>query len=198
MRNKLFYSQARRSVLINRKIAAVLFGTAVFLLGFAAPAVCGDAPQWMHALVNALLPQHDEKTDAVLLYSEENLNVMSTDKIKRVVRVAYKILRSGGRDYGIVAVPFNSNAKITSLRGWSIPAQGKDYEIKDKEAVEVSLPKIEGSELVSDVKDKLLRIPAAEPGNIVGYEYEQEEQPYVLQDVWRFQATSPVGEAHYT
>jgi hypothetical protein len=131
----------------------------------------------MHALVNVPLPAHDEKTDAVMLYSEEDLNVLSTDKIKKVFRVAYKILRPGGRDYGMVAVPFNSNAKITSLRGWCIPAQGKDYEIKDTEAAEVSLPKIEGSELISDVKAKLLRIPASDPGNIVGYQYEVEASP---------------------
>ena len=162
------------------------------------PARAGDAPQWMHALVSMPLPAHDEKTNAVLLYSERTVAVQSADKIKTTVREAYKILRPGGREYGTVAVSYNSHKKITGMRGWCIPAQGKDYEIKDKEAVEISLPKIEGSELVSDVKDKLLRIPAAEPGNIVGYEYEEEEQPYVLQDVWRFQETSPVREAHYT
>jgi hypothetical protein len=198
MRNRSFYSQGRRSVLINRKIAAVLFGNALYLLAFAVPAVCADAPQWMHALVNAPLPQHDEKTDAVLMYSEQNLTVLSTDKIKKVVRVAYKILRPGGRDYGLVAVPFNSNAKITSLRGWCIPDQGKDYEIKDKEAVEVSLPKIEGSELISDVKAKLLRIPASDPGNIVGYQYEVEEHPLVLQESWDFQKEIPVRESHFS
>jgi hypothetical protein len=112
--------------------------------------------------------------------------------------LAYKILRPGGREYGILAVSYNPRKKITAMRGWCIPAQGKDYEVKDKEAVEVSLPNIEGSELVSDVKDKLLRVPAAEPGNIVGYEYEQEELPFVLQDVWRFQESNPVREAHYT
>jgi hypothetical protein len=84
------------------------------------------------------------------------------------------------------------------MRGWCIPAQGKDYEVKDKEAIEISLPKIDGSELVSDVKDKLLRIPAADPGNIVGYEYEQEVQPFVLQDVWHFQESNPTREARYT
>ena len=162
------------------------------------PVRAGDAPQWMHALVSMPLPAHDEKTNAVLLYSERTVAVQSADKIKTTVREAYKILRPGGREYGTVAVSYNSHKKITGMRGWCIPAQGKDYEIKDKEAVEISLPKIEGSELVSDVKDKLLRIPAAEPGNIVGYEYEEEEQPYVLQDVWRFQETSPVREAHYT
>ena len=59
--------------------------------------MAGDAPQWMHALVNVPLPAHDEKTDAVLLYSQTNVNVISSDKIKTVVRRAYKILRPDGR-----------------------------------------------------------------------------------------------------
>src|SRR6266403_1619168 len=171
------------------------------VLGCLAGAVnssAGDAPAWMHALVNAPLPAHDEKTDVVLLYSERNVTVQSADKIKTTVREAFKILRPGGREYGTVGASFNSRSKITGMRGWCIPAQGKDYEVKDKEAIEISLPKIEGSELVSDVKDKLLRIPAADPGNIVGYEYEEEEQPFVLQDVWYFQGSNPVRESHYT
>jgi Domain of Unknown Function with PDB structure (DUF3857)/Transglutaminase-like superfamily len=158
----------------------------------------GDAPGWMHTLVNVPLPAHDDKTDAVLLYAERIVTVQSADKIKTTVREAYKILRPGGREYGIVGASFNSRSKITGMRGWCIPTQGKDYEVKDKEAIEISLPKIEGSELVSDVKDKLLRIPAADPGNIVGYEYEEEAQPFVLQDVWYFQESNPVRESHYT
>jgi len=158
----------------------------------------GDAPQWMHALVNAPLPAHDEKTDVLQLYSQRDVTVQSAEKIKTTVRAAYKILRPGGRKYGIVAASYNSHSKITGMRGWCIPAQGKDFEVKDKEAIDVSLQSIAGSELVSDVKDKLLRIPAAEPGNIVGYEYEEEEQPFVLQDVWQFQDSHPVREAHYS
>src|SRR6266481_4203671 len=158
----------------------------------------GDAPGWMHALVNAPLPAHDDKTDVVLLYSERIVTVQSADKVKTTVREAYKILRPGGREYGMVGASFNSHTKITGMRGWCIPAQGKDYEVKDKEAVEVSLPKIDGSELVSDVKVKVLRIPAAEPGNIIGYEYEEEGQPFVLQDIWSFQEQNPVREAQYT
>jgi hypothetical protein len=156
----------------------------------------GDAPQWMRALVNAPLPSYDEKTDAVILYSEINVTVVSTDKIKTQVREAYKILRPNGRDHGTVFVHFNPQRKIKSLHGWCIPAQGKDYEVKDKDAIEVS-PRIDGAELVSDVKYKVLRIPAADPGNIVGYEYEVEEHPFFLQDTWSFQETVPVQESHY-
>jgi hypothetical protein len=175
---------------------ATLFVTCVF--GLSLPALAGDAPAWMHAVVNAPLPATDAKTDAVLLYSDEVVTVQSENKIKTVVREVYKILRPDGRELGFLVVPFNSHSKITNMRGWCIPAQGKDYEIKQKEGAEVSLPKIAGAELVSDVKARVLQIPAADPGNIIGYEYEEEEQPYALQDMWRFQERIPVREAHYT
>jgi hypothetical protein len=199
MNNKSYCSPAlRRRVIDMRRMLIYLTVCAVVLLAGVSRSEAGDAPAWMHAVVNAPLPAHDEKTDVVLLYSERIVTVQSVDKIKTTVREAYKILRPGGREYGTVIAWFNSRSKITAMRGWCIPAQGKDYEVKDKEAIEISLPKIDGSELVSDVKDKLLRIPAAEPGNIVGYEYEREEQPLVLQDVWNFQETNPVREAHYS
>jgi hypothetical protein len=158
-----------------------------------------DAPQWMHALVSAPLPDHDDKTDAVLLYSERNVSVVSVDKIKTQTREVYKILRPTGREYGTVIVFFRSPAqKVTSLHGWSIPAQGKDYEVREKDAMEASAPKIDGAELVSDLRAKILQIPASDPGNIVGYEYEVEDHPLFLQDSWGFQSESPVRESHYS
>jgi hypothetical protein len=190
-------AQQRRVTEVRRLLIYFAVSAASFLAGVAR-SDAADAPAWMHAVVNAPLPPHDEKADVVLLYSERNVTVQSADKVKITVREAYKILRPGGREYGTVVASFNSRSKITGMRGWCIPAQGKDYEVKDKEAIEISLPKVDGSELVSDVKDKLLRIPAAEPGNIVGYEYEKEDQPFVLQDVWYFQESNPVREAHYT
>ena len=199
MTSKLWCSQVpRRRATEMSRLTSVLAPLILFFLAAVRPAVAGDAPAWMHALVSAPLPAHDEKTDAVQLYSEKIVMVQSADKIKTTIREAYKILRPGGREYGTLVVSFHSRRKITGMRAWCIPAQGKDFEVKDKEAIEISLPKIDGSELVSDVKDKFLRIPAAEPGNIIGYEYESEDQPFVLQDVWSFQETSPVREAHYS
>jgi hypothetical protein len=200
MNNRLCCSPVspRRPVINMRRIPTYFAFCLMGCLAGVPRSAAGEAPPWMHALVNVPLPAHDEKTDVVLLYSERIVTVQSADKVKITVREAYKILRPGGREYGTVVASFNSRSKITGMRGWCIPAQGKDYEVKDKEAMEISLPKIDGSELVSDVKDKLLRIPAADPGNIVGYEYEQEEQPFVLQDVWHFQEANPVREAHYT
>jgi uncharacterized protein DUF3857/transglutaminase superfamily protein len=199
MKNKSYCNQSGQAPAIRRRALPLLFWVLAFLLTCASPlAASGDAPQWMHALVSAPVPAHDEKTDAVLLYSETNVNVLSADKVKVVVRKAYKVLRPSGREYGTVLVFLNSNKKVTSLHGWCIPAQGRDYEVKDKDGMEVSPPKIEGSELIADVKARVLKIPAPDPGNIVGYEYEVEEHPLVLQDIWDFQEENPVREIHYS
>jgi hypothetical protein len=97
-----------------------------------------------------------------------------------------------------VVIGFDTATRITNLHAWCIPAQGKDYEVKEKDGAEVAMPAVQGSELITDVRAKVLHIPAAEPGNIIGYEYEQEDHPFVLQDIWYFQGSYPARESHYT
>src|SRR6267378_410731 len=187
MTNRLCCSPVRQARVTSRESAWFLL-VAAFLLSTVLPAMAsGDAPQWMHALVGLPLPTYDEKTDAVLLYSEMNVTVLSEEKVRTQVREVYKILRPAGRERGVVGTSFHPGRKITNLRGWCIPAQGKDYEVKEKEAIDTSAA--EGFEVFSDVKFRVLRIPAPDPGNIIGYEYEVEEQPYFLQDIWHFQET---------
>ena len=198
MNNRSSCNPAAPAQATDLRRTGILLSIGLCLLTAPRLAQAGDAPSWMHAVASAPLPAHDDKTDAVLLYSDQAVIVQSVDKIKTHVRLVYKILRPSGRDYGMAAVSFNPHRKIAGLRGWCIPVQGKDYEVKDKEAVEVALPKIAGSELISDVKEKLLQIPAPDPGSVVGYEYEEDEQPMVLQDVWTFQREIPGRELHYS
>jgi hypothetical protein len=157
-----------------------------------------DAPAWLHSQAAMPLPAHDEKTAAVLLYSETILTVQPNGRIKTMERAAYKILRPEGKSFGSVQAYFDNETRINSMRGWCIPAQGKDYEVKDKDSIETAMLGVENGELMSDFRTKILQIPAADPGNVVGYEIEREERPYVLEESWRFQDTIPVREAHYT
>src|SRR5579872_4636916 len=199
MRNKLSCNPMRQEPASSRTAAVFFIWMAACVLLGGSQALAGDAPSWMRSLATATLPAYDEKTDAVLLYSETNVTVVSADKIKRHVREAYKILRPEGRSFGNVTVPFRSPAeKIASLHGWCVPAQGKDFEAKDKEAIDVAFPGVAGGELIDDVKVRVLHIPAPDPGNIVGYEYEIEERPLVLQDIWSFQSRVPARESHYS
>jgi hypothetical protein len=169
----------------------------VGLLG-AELAVAGDAPPWIHAQAGANLPAHDEKTNAVVLFAETVITVQPNGKIKKLYREVVRILRPDGEGRGVVRVYFDSQSRITNLHAWCVPVSGKDYEVKDRDAIESAIIGVDGSELVSELRTKTLRIPAATAGSMVGYEIEQELRPYVMVDDWWFQDTVPVREAHYT
>ncbi|HLJ88232.1 MAG TPA: DUF3857 and transglutaminase domain-containing protein [Candidatus Angelobacter sp.] len=200
MRNRFSYSQPQPVRAIDFRVVLVFFWSVVGLLFYVPRAAAdGEAPAWMKSVAAASIPSYDEKTNAVLLYSETNLTVLSVDRIKTHVRKVYKILRPDGRGYGSAWVYFNApGQKVENLHGWCIPAQGKDFEVKEKDATDMSPPGVEGGELVDDVKVKSLRIPAADPGNIIGYEYEIEERPLVLEHRWDIQDLVPTRESHFS
>lgn len=143
------------------------------------------APEWMHALASVPLPPDDDKTDAVLLLSDESVSVISETRILRHVRVAYKILRPSGREYGQLFAEYSPRSTVTSMTGWCIPAHGKDYEVTGMDAIETS--DIQDIDLYTDIKLKVLDVPAPEPGNVVGFEYDLAETPIELQDIWMVQ-----------
>jgi Domain of Unknown Function with PDB structure (DUF3857)/Transglutaminase-like superfamily len=169
-----------------------------FCAGVAATgtAGAGDAPQWMRAQLAAPLPVHDAKTNAVVLYSETVITVQPNGKMKRLDREVVKILRPDGASRGTVRADYDAASRITGLRAWCIPVTGKDYEAKEKDAVESAVD-VDGGELIGDLRTKTLLIPAATPGSVVGYEIEQELRPYMLVDEWGFQDTIPVREVHF-
>jgi len=199
MNSKSFCNLARLQQAISCRRCLAALCAAALLLTLAPPRlVAGDAPAWMHALTGVPLPAHDDKTEAVLLYSEQILIVQPNGKIKEIERTAYKILRPSGRQFGNMVFPFDKETRITNIRGWCIPAQGKDFEVKDKDLIERGYTDVDGGELMSDVRAKVMNIPASDPGNIIGYEFEHEDRPYVLQDEWFFQQEIPVAGARYT
>lgn len=167
------------------------------MLGIAGPVFAASAPDWMRAQINMPLPAHDEKADSVLLFSETILTVQPSGKIKRLYRNVFKILRPAGEERGLLNVIYDDQSRITFMRAWCIPAAGKDYEIKEKDAVESAVLGVNNGELAGDIRSKILRIPAATPGNIVGYEVEQEHRPYMSADQWDIQETVPVRETRY-
>ena len=174
-----------------------LFLIAASTVGIAAPSGQADAPAWMHAAASAPLPSYDPKTNAVLIYSEDITTVMPDGKMKGTERRAYKILRPDGRQYAVAQAYISNDTRLGMMRAWCIPQSGKDYEVKDKDAVDRSAA-LTGEDLVSDVKIRTLKIPAGEVGNVVGYEIQYDGRPYVLDDEWVFQREIPVKEARYT
>src|SRR5437016_2479398 len=84
------------SLATDLRALPVLLCSAVLMVIIVPGAAASSAPDWMRALAGVTLPSYDEKTDAVLLYSQTNVTVLSVDKIRTHVRAAYKILRPEG------------------------------------------------------------------------------------------------------
>jgi len=189
---------SRRERTLPRRICRiVIFLVAMTALAQARLAAAMTVPPWVQGQVSAPTPEHDETADAVLLYSESALTAQTNGKLRRLDRKVYRILRPNGATRGIVRVDVDAQTRIDSLRGWSIPASGKGYEVGERDSMETSLAGVENGELMTDVRTRLLRIPAAMPGSIVAYEIELEEKPYVMTDEWVFEDTVAVREAHY-
>ncbi len=171
-----------------------LFSFLLFLaLLMAAPAVRASTPDWLRAAAQQTLPEYPKDTNAVMLLSEQITTVKDSGEIETLYRVAYKILRPAGREFGKVDVFFDSQTKLTYLKAWGLPADGKDFEVKEKDAVERG----NFGEFYTDQRVKVLEIPGADPGNVVGFEYVQKRRPFVLQDDWDFQEKIPVRHARF-
>jgi hypothetical protein len=182
----------------NFPIRGVLVATLLIAAALPAAAHNVQAPDWMHALVNVPLPAHDEKTSAIVLYYEDDLNVASNESFRTTIRTAYKILRPEGRSRGSLEFSYDSLFdKIVSIHAWCIPASGKDFEVSDKDSIDQTYLKGDDS-LITTERVRDLKIPAPDPGNIIGYEVVIQSRPEWLQDIWGIQDEDPVRESHYS
>jgi transglutaminase-like putative cysteine protease len=173
------------------KRLAVMLGLQVLLL-FGSTAAAGT-PDWLRSLAGQPLPSYGEKINAVVVLDEQTTSIDRDGEMKTLYRRAYRILRPEGRERGTLVVYFDEETRLTYLKAWAISAKGEEYEVKEKEAVETS----PFEEFYIDTRLKVLKIPAAQPGSLIGYEYEQRRRPSVLQDLWRFQRDIPVRRARF-
>jgi hypothetical protein len=154
-----------------------------------------SAPDWMHEAARTQVGTYPKETAGVVLLDEQVTTVSANGEVHELHRRVIKILSTSGRDLGIASAYYDNDTKLFHFKAWSIPAQGADYEVKDKEAIETA--PFDG-ELYADDKLRLIRIPQAEPGSIVGYEYEQKSRPYLQEHIWSFQGDIPVKKARYS
>lgn len=169
---------------------------ALFLLAFSSAAFAGaSAPDWLREAAHAQLPTYPAETKAVVLLDDQIVTVTSSGEIHTLYRRAVKILNTAGREYGHARAYFDNDTKLSHFKAWSIPSQGAEFELKEKDAVETAPY---SGYLYQDTRLRIFHIPAAEPGSVVGYEFEQRNRPYILQDIWGIQEEIPVRKARFT
>jgi hypothetical protein len=161
------------------------------LLGSALPAAAKTdlAPDWVHTAAAQTLPHFAAETNAVVLLDDTTYTVGSDGRAVEHRRHVVKILRPQGRDEAIIHIGFDKDTKILSMNVWTIGADGHEYAMKDKDFSDVGLDG--DSEMFQDDRFRVAHAPAADPGAVVAYEYEQRERPYTTEKTWSFQSEIP-------
>ncbi len=178
------------------QINALLLAGFCCLLLSVTPARAGDSvPDWFRQLSHAPLGTYPEEADGVVLLDEQTLTVKENGEIYETDRVAMKILRPRGKKLAYLDVHYDRDTKIQRIRGWSIAASGQEYELKDKDAVDSS-PFSDA--IYDDQREKIMKVPAADVGTFVAFEWEQRERPYNFGERWDFQRRLPVKMARFT
>lgn len=162
------------------------------IAALAAPLVAAP-PQWVtDAARIAPVTNHPPDTHGEVLLDDTVIFVDAGGTIRSHHRRVVRILTTEGRDLGSAGVMVDGETKVSNFRGWTIPKSGAPFDAKERDVIETAV--FEG-ELYGDKRMRVLPLPAAEPGNVVAYEYEQRERPYALQQLWRFQGNLPVRSA---
>ena len=178
-------------------LALLLAASAAATILWVSPRVLADnAPDWLRAAAQDKLPEYPKDTVAVVLLDDEQTTIKDNGEIETRTRRAYKLLRPEARkNYDSAVARFANDTKITYFKAWTITPDGHEFEVKEKDAAEVSLTSFE---LYSDERAKILRFPEPNPGSVVGYELVQKQRPYLLDDEWEFQDTIPVRRSRFS
>jgi transglutaminase-like putative cysteine protease len=155
----------------------------------------GATPDWLRAAAARPAVKYADDVNGVVLFSDQETVVNDNGDFVNHRRIAYRILRPEGRNLATTALPFDGETKINYLHAWSLTAQGQEYESKEKDAYEKSLT---AGEVFSDTREKILKVPGAEVGTVVGFESEQKNRPYLFQEIWYMQHYLPVERARFT
>ncbi len=169
-------------------------GLCAVLLIAACTGMSASVPDWLREAAQTPIPYPYLRFNAVVLLDDRTTIVSSSGEFHTTYRKVFKILHAEGRRLGYVAVSFNTETRLTYLKGWSISANNEELEVKEKDAVETSLSSYA---LYHDTRTKVLQLPSATPGSVIGYEYQQEGMPSVYQMIWDFQAEIPVIRARF-
>ncbi len=85
-----------------------------------------NVPDWVKTAADKTLPHYPESTKAVVLLEETTYTVAPDGKAVEYVRKVVKILRPQGRGYGMPAVWYDKDSKITPMHVWSSDPAGHE------------------------------------------------------------------------
>ncbi len=116
-------------------------------------------PAWLTELATVPVAAQESDVEAVQLLTDVSLRVTPDGKLHRRVRSAFRLLRQSGENRAVLGVFYNTWSRVRDMQGWTIPARGKGYEARFRDAVDTAVAGVDDSTLVGDSRTMLLPIP---------------------------------------
>ena len=172
-----------------RGTTVLLSGVALAAYPAAAFAKSDSVPDWVKAAASQTLPDYPPDTNAVVLMDDTRYTVGPDGRAVEHRRRVVKILRPQGRQEATIHVDYDNDTKILSMNVWSIGADGHEYAMKEKDFTDVGV----GESFVAfdDDRARVAHAPAADPGAVIAYEYEQRGRPLMNEKTWWIQEDIP-------
>jgi len=158
----------------------------ILLLCPATLSFASDTPDWVKAAARIPVPAIKAHTPGIVLSQENLITVQDNGKLVERTRVVYKILTKDGRDFGVQTANYDKDSKISSLHAWTLTPDGQAYEVKQGDAVD-KIDNPDFSEGFSDQRRKVIAAMFPEPGNVVAFEIEKHDRPYILVKLFALQ-----------
>jgi transglutaminase-like putative cysteine protease len=177
-----------------RGTSAIFFGT-VLLSGTLARAGV-NVPDWVRQAAAQPLGAYPPETKAVVLLDQTDYVVTGSGQFNEHRRMVTKIIRPEGREVANPILFHAKTEKVTSLHAWVMDGAGHDFELRDKDFFEAGL--FDDFVLYSDEVAHTGKAPAANPGAVVGFEYEVRRREWVNELPWMFEQEIPVVRAILT
>jgi len=128
-----------------------------------------SVPEWLSAAGRTDLGHFGDGSAAVILGKWTDFNVDVTGKFVFTERVAMRVLnRRSAEPYLNAVGSENNDTKVTSIQTWAISSAGRVTQSGKKDLITAA--DFADFEVFSDDRVKVIRIPGAEDGSLVGYE----------------------------
>jgi hypothetical protein len=149
---------------------ARLFLAALFLcLGGHSIRGADSAPDWLSAAGRVDLGHFGDGSAAVIVGQWTDFTVDATGKFVMTERRALRVLNRRSAEPYLDAVGFeNNDTKVTSIQTWTIAPSGRVTQSAKKDLITAS--DFASFEVFSDDRVKMIKIPGAEDGSLVGLE----------------------------
>ncbi len=162
---KLSFSVSNKLGVLSR----VLLGTLLLCLGGHSISRADSAPDWLTTAGRAELAHFGDGSAAVVLGKWTDFTVDATGKFVLSQRKAIRVLNRRSAEPYLEAVGFeNNDSKVTSIQTWTISASGRVTQSGKKDLITAA--DFPDFEVFSDDRMKMIKIPGAEDGSLVGFE----------------------------